>query len=315
MATPSPAARLDTLRIRHFELIQKLAEFGSLRQAAEALHVSQPAASAMLKEAEARLGVELFHRSRSGVVPTAEAEPVIRRVRFLLGEVRGLSEDLQDSRKRRPLVRIGAVPHAMLGVMQDFAAHWSGKEGVRLRLEDGPTSALVEKLLRGELDAIVAPLTPEAGTAFTSSVRSRPLYEETIVVAASVRNPLAKAKNVSLDDLEKADWVLPGAASRSRQALEGEFLRLGRKPPMPAVEVTSFVYGLALVGRTSMLTVAPATAINKQNKEQMVIRLTTQIRPPPFFVHWISRRDSDNNKLLEDIGNHLAMTQSKIASR
>ena len=180
----------------------------------------------------------------------------------------------------------------------------------------------IDRLNQGELpiwepglDAIVAPLTPEAGTAFTSSVRSRPLYEETIVVAASVRNPLAKAKNVSLDDLEKADWVLPGAASRSRQALEGEFLRLGRKPPMPAVEVTSFVYGLALVGRTSMLTVAPATAINKQNKEQMVIRLTTQIRPPPFFVHWISRRDSDNNKLLEDIGNHLAMTQSKIASR
>ncbi|MBK8324063.1 MAG: LysR family transcriptional regulator substrate-binding protein [Betaproteobacteria bacterium] len=131
-------------------------------------------------------------------------------MRFLLGEVQGLTEDLLDSRRRRPLVRIGAVPHAMLGVMQEFAAHWSGKEGVRLRLEDGPTSALVEKLLRGDLDAIVAPLTPEAGTSFTSAVKSRPLYSESIVIAASVKNPLAKAKMVSLDDLEKADWVLPG---------------------------------------------------------------------------------------------------------
>ena len=122
MTAKTPAARLDTLRIRHFELIQKLAELGSMRRAAEAIHVSQPAASAMLKEAEARLGVVLFHRHRTGVVPTAEAEPVLRRVRLLLGEVQGLGEDLLDSRRRRPLVRIGAVPHAMLGVMQDFAA-------------------------------------------------------------------------------------------------------------------------------------------------------------------------------------------------
>jgi len=306
MTTPTTIARLDTLRIRHFELIQKLAELGSLRRAAEAIHVSQPAASAMLKEAEARLGLALFHRHRSGVVPTPEAEPVLRRVRFLLGELAGLAEDLRDTHRRRPLVRIGAVPHAMLGVMQDFAAHWSGKEGVRLRLEDGPTSALVEKLLRGDLDAIVAPLTPEAGPAFTSAVRSRPLYSETIVIAASVKNPLAKAKSVSLDDLEKADWVLPGPASRSRQALEGEFLRLGRSAPLAAVEVTSFVYGLALAGGTSMLTVAPATAVRAQEKVCGLKLLSTPLRFLPYAVHWTTRRDSGPNELLERMGAWLA---------
>jgi DNA-binding transcriptional LysR family regulator len=299
-------ARLDTLRIRHFELIQKLAELGSMRRAAEAIHVSQPAASAMLKEAEARLGTVLFHRHRSGVVPTPEAEPVLRRVRFLLGEVQGLGEDLRDTRRRRPFVRVGAVPHALLGVVQDLAAHWSDKAGVRLRLEDGPTSALVERLVRGDVDAIVAPLAPEAGTAFTSAVKSRPLYSESIVVAASVRNPLAKSRTVSLDALEAADWVLPGAASRSRQALEGEFLRVGRSPPLPAVEVTSFVYGLALVARTSMLTVAPATAVRANEKAGGAKRLSTPLRFLPYAVHWITRRDSGANELLDEMGEWLA---------
>ena len=45
-----------------------------------------------------------------------------------------------------------------VGVMQEFAAHWSGKEGVRLRLEDGPTSTLVEKLLFTR-DTMSEPLT------------------------------------------------------------------------------------------------------------------------------------------------------------
>lgn len=310
MTTKPLITRLDTLRIRHFELLQKLAELGSMRRAAEAIHVSQPAASAMLKEAEARLATVLFHRHSSGVVPTPEAEPVLRRVRFLLGEVQGLGEDLRDARRRRPLVRVGAVPHALLGVVQEFAAYWSGKAGVRLRLEDGPTSALVDRLVRGDVDAIVAPLAPEAGTSFTGAVRSRPLYSESIVVAAAARNPLAKSRAVSIDALEAADWVLPGAASRSRQALEGEFLRMGRSPPLPAVEVTSFVCGLALVARTSMLTVAPATAVRAHEKAGGVKRLATALRFLPYAVHWITRRDSGANELLEEMGDWLATSQT-----
>ena len=305
MPAKPPVARLDTLRIRHFALLQKLVELGSMRRAAEAIHVSQPAASAMLKEAEARFSTVLFHRHRSGVVPTSEAEPVLRRVRFLLGEVQGLGDDLRDTRRRRPLVRVGAVPHAMLGVMQEFAAHWSGKAGVRLRLEDGPTSALVERLVRGDVDAIVAPLAPEAGTSFTSVARSRPLYSESILVAASARNPLAKSRMVSLDALEAADWVLPGAASRSKQALEGEFLRVGRPPPLPAVEVSSFVYGLALVARSSMLTVAPATAVRVHEKAGGVKGLSTPLRFLPYAVHWITRRDGGANELLDEMGEWL----------
>ena len=122
------------------------------------------------------------------------------------------------------------------------------------------------------------------------------------MVAASVRNPLAKLRTVSLDVLETADWVLPGPASRSRQALEGEFLQLGRSPPLQAVEVTSFVYGLALVARTSMLTVAPVTAVRSHEKAGGVKRLTTPLQFLPYAVHWITRRDSGASELLGEMG-------------
>lgn len=306
MTAKTTVTRLDALRIRHFQLVQKLAELGSVRRAAEALHVSQPAASAMLQEAEARLGIALFHRRRSGVSPTPEAEPVLRRIRFLLGELQGLGEDLLDSPRRRPLVRIGAVPHALLGVVQDFAAHWAVKGGVRLVLLDGPTSSLSASLLHGDVDAIVAPLTPEAGTAFTSTVKSRPLYSESVVVAAAARHVLARSRSVPLAALAAADWVLPGMASRSRQALEGEFLRLGHPPPRPSVEVASFVGGLALVSRTAMLTVAPATAVLVHEKTGSVKRLATPFAFRPYAVHWITRRDGGAGGLLDAMGEWLA---------
>lgn len=276
-----------------------------MRRAAEALHVSQPAASAMLKEAEARLGMVLFRRDRRGVMPTPEAEAVLRRVRILLKEVEGLGEELGDARRPRPLVRIGAVPHALLGLVQDLSAHWATRAGVRLRLLDGPTSALAAMLVRGDVDAIVAPLAPESGQAFTSTVRCRGLYDETIVVAASARHPMTRARRVSLEALEAADWVLPGPTSRSRQTLEGEFLRLGLAPPRPSVEVSSFVYGLALVARTAMLTVAPATAVRAAEAAGSVRRLSTPFAFPAYAVNWVTRRDSGARALLDEMGDWL----------
>ncbi len=58
------ASALTQLRIRHFKLIESLVSVGSLHKAARALHLSQPAASAMLKEVEEALGATLFERTR-----------------------------------------------------------------------------------------------------------------------------------------------------------------------------------------------------------------------------------------------------------
>ncbi|TAM53956.1 MAG: LysR family transcriptional regulator, partial [Burkholderiaceae bacterium] len=51
------------LRLRHLELLVALAEAGTMRGAAERLHLSQPAISKMLNEIESGFGVRLFDRS------------------------------------------------------------------------------------------------------------------------------------------------------------------------------------------------------------------------------------------------------------
>ena len=51
---------MDITQLQYFKII---AETGSLTKAAEMLHVSQPAMSAMLKKFEEELNVELFDRS------------------------------------------------------------------------------------------------------------------------------------------------------------------------------------------------------------------------------------------------------------
>lgn len=53
--------------IRQLEYFRKIAETGSISEAARQLHLSQPPLSCQLRGLEEELGVQLFQRSRQGV--------------------------------------------------------------------------------------------------------------------------------------------------------------------------------------------------------------------------------------------------------
>ena len=59
------------LRLRHLRCFLATARLESLSAAAEALHLSQPAASKTIKELEEILGVQLFDRSGRRLALTA----------------------------------------------------------------------------------------------------------------------------------------------------------------------------------------------------------------------------------------------------
>ncbi len=80
------------MRLRHIELFQAILQTGSLTAAAELLHISQPAASKILKHAEQQLGFALFDRVRGKLQPTAEA-------RVLQQQTERLAIDLQNLRR------------------------------------------------------------------------------------------------------------------------------------------------------------------------------------------------------------------------
>ena len=77
---------LSHIKFRHLILMQHLVEFGSLHKAAKHLSISQPAASAMLREFEKQLGLTLFLRTTQGVVPTEASSILVNRAQTILNE-------------------------------------------------------------------------------------------------------------------------------------------------------------------------------------------------------------------------------------
>lgn len=71
------------MELRHLRTFLAIFEAGTISGAARQLHVAQPAVSRQLRQLETQLGVDLFDREFSGVVPTPAAlrlEPEARRL-------------------------------------------------------------------------------------------------------------------------------------------------------------------------------------------------------------------------------------------
>ena len=104
----------DVLKLNQFREVVAIAERGSIRAAARALDVGQPALTRSLAELERELGLSLFERRARGVVATPLGQSFISRATSILHEVR---------RAREELAQLGGATTGTVTVGLSIAAH------------------------------------------------------------------------------------------------------------------------------------------------------------------------------------------------
>ncbi len=127
---------------------------GTLTAAAEALRVSQPAISKVLRHFESQIGYPLFERLGGRLVATPEAHLLYRDADRIFREIETLksySDRIRD--KRLGFLRIGASGPPTLALFP-FAAERFRKRnpGVELQIQTLPAEEVAEKLIIGEVD-------------------------------------------------------------------------------------------------------------------------------------------------------------------
>src|SRR5688572_22956973 len=115
---PSPdAVRLAArLRFRHLQLLLALRDGGSLRAAAQAMNLTQPALSKALGEIETSFGVPLFERTARGLTPTARGLVALDGAALLLAQLGHVQQDVAAATPA-PTLRVGAPPFVAHGYL------------------------------------------------------------------------------------------------------------------------------------------------------------------------------------------------------
>jgi LysR family hydrogen peroxide-inducible transcriptional activator len=193
------------MNLRDLQYLVALAETRHFGRAAERCHVSQPTLSAQLKKLEAYLGVTLIERRPRKVAFTDTGEAVVERARQMLrdaDDIRSLTRASQD-----PLsgpLKVGLIPTLGPYLLPRVAPRIAkALPKISLLLHEYQTIPLVERTLAGELDLAILALPAE-----TRGLATRPLFEESFLVAMPVNHRLAAKKRVKASDLEGEKLLL-----------------------------------------------------------------------------------------------------------
>lgn len=113
------------MRLRHIEVFQAVMETGSMSAAARLIHLTQPAVSRAVANAEAQLGYPLFHRSAGRLVPTSEALTLFEESAAIFERLESLKRTAQHLKSGdEGRVRVAAIPALCHKLLPDVIARF-----------------------------------------------------------------------------------------------------------------------------------------------------------------------------------------------
>src|SRR6185369_4844638 len=192
------------MRLSQLRDFLSILEAGSVRGAARRLDVSQPALTKSLRQLELELGIKLFQRTPTGVIPTRFGKALSVRARSVRAELRKAEEELGklagDERGSvafgvGTVVTVVMVPQAIRQFRTQFPQ-------ARVRIMEGLPHVLLP-LVRDETLDLVVGARPSGP--IDSVFHFRPLFRSPRAVVARKGHPLANAG--SLTELASADWL------------------------------------------------------------------------------------------------------------
>ncbi len=194
------------MTIQQLQYITAIDMHRHFARAAEACFVTQPTLSSMVKKLEGELGVVLFDRSKSPVVPTAKGALLVEQARAILKEVERIKDMAAASRMEHAgELRIGMIPTLAPYLLPLFLGNLlQDHPGLNISVQELTTETIIEHLTHGQLD--VGLLATPLGM---PGLKEDPLFTERFMLYVSPQEGIGK-KHYVLPSEIRADrlWLL-----------------------------------------------------------------------------------------------------------
>jgi DNA-binding transcriptional LysR family regulator len=234
----------------------EIARQGNMGRAAQALSISQPALSARLQALEVELGAGLFRRTHAGMVLTPagraflpHADRAIDAIRSGGSLVRQLEQGVVGE------VALAVAPAVSAYVLPEILVRFTERHpNVRLLVRTGHSEEIVDLVARGEVELGIVRQLRDA------RVRSRPLYEDELLLVARPDHPFAIAGAVDVSEISDAQLILFDRTSSYFDVTNALF-RIAGVVPRGVTEVDNIEAAKRMVERGLGVALLPGTAI------------------------------------------------------
>lgn len=224
--------------LRFLNYVDEVARAGSIRQAADRLHVAASAVNRRILDLEAELGTAIFERLPRGVRLTAAGEIFVAYIRSRSAQLEQVRTEIEDLKGlRRGMVKvIASQALAPVFLPRAIAAFRSTHPMVGVDVHIGDHLHALKSLRNFEADlALIFNLAPDADMDRIAEI------EQKLVAVMHRSHPLAHQPDLRLRDCIEYPLILPNQDLGGRQLLENFLVRSSVKL-RPAVESNSFEF-------------------------------------------------------------------------
>ncbi|QMV02162.1 pca operon transcription factor PcaQ [Devosia sp. D6-9] len=228
------------VKLRHIACFLEVARLKSVVKAADALNMSQPAASKTIQELEEIVGVPLFDRSRRNLFLTPSGEVFLRYASTSFTALRQGIDSL-GSAQAQEIVKVGALPTVSARILPPSVKRFSDQHlPATTRIITGPNAYLLSLLRMGDVDLVIGRMAdPDAmtGLAFEH------LYSEKVVFVVRPGHPLLAEPRFELSMIEPYQTLMPTPDSVIRPFVQRLLLAHGVSNVRDEIETVSNAFG------------------------------------------------------------------------
>lgn len=211
---------------------EEVARRGSIRRAAEHLHIVPSAVNRQIIQLEESLGLPLFERLPQGMRLTAAGEMLIDSVRRWRRDLRRVQSHMDDLKGlRRGEVSIALVDGAADFFAQSTAGFRARYPGISYRLQTRTSLAVADLVLSGEYEMGLMFNPPR-----NNALRTEAKLGYRLGLVTRRDHPLAARRSISLADCSQYPLVIPDETMSLRRALDELWAKnIGGDVPYSAV--------------------------------------------------------------------------------
>lgn len=251
------------MELRQLEHFVAVAEERHFTRAARRVHVVQSSLSSSIRALERELGSDLLIRNSRRVELTEAGRALLPEARRALASADAARDAVASVRSLlRGQLTIGVIQSlGIVNLPELLAAYHAKYPAVALRLRNDSVSALVRATVEGELDVafVDRPLDMR-------SVDDRPLGAESLVLAVSDSDPLARRRRrVKLASLEDREFVEFRADSALRARIDATYGHAGLRRRM-CCEVDTIAELVDLVSHGLGIALLPPMALRRADR-------------------------------------------------
>lgn len=200
--------------LRQLEVFIATANFQNITKAAEALAMSQSAASGSLRELENQFETQLFDRIGKRLKLNGFGQIIRPQAEALLAQAGELESTLQKQQLGN--LKVGATltigNYLAVSIMSRYMSDWPGSE---VTLEVANTDSIAQKVLNFELDIGLI-----EGEIRHPNLEVLPWLEDELVIFCAPAHPIAKRRMLTDKELLELQWILREPGSGTRQAFD-----------------------------------------------------------------------------------------------